>query len=182
MYDELYVKAPNASYYLKGRGYTEEDFVRVLSQVTGSDMQNFYDRYIRGVDPLPYDAALAVVGLRLAKTATESNYSGVVMDRGGAGLRLGALPTDGPAARSGLQQGDQLVAVNGALVTRANWTAAFSTRKPGDRVKVQVERFDRTVDVEFVLEEPRSFDYEVQELPNAPADTRRLRQAWLTGK
>jgi predicted metalloprotease with PDZ domain len=104
------------------------------------------------------------------------------MDRGGAGLRLGALPTDGPAARSGLQQGDQLVAVNGALVTRANWTAAFSTRKPGDRVKVQVERFDRTVDVEFVLEEPRSFDYEVQELPNAPADTRRLRQAWLTGK
>jgi predicted metalloprotease with PDZ domain len=67
------VKAPNASYYLKGRGYTEEDFVRVLSQVTGSDMQNFYDRYIRGVDPLPYDAALAVVGLRLAKTATESN-------------------------------------------------------------------------------------------------------------
>ena len=62
MYDELYVKAPNASYYLKGRGYTEEDFVRVMSQVSRTDMQSFYDRYIQGVEPLPYDAAFAVVG------------------------------------------------------------------------------------------------------------------------
>ena len=38
MYDEFYVKAPNATYYLKGRGYTQEDFVRVLSSVAGTNM------------------------------------------------------------------------------------------------------------------------------------------------
>ena len=144
MYDELYVKAPNASYYLKGRGYTEEDFVRVMSQVSRTDMQSFYDRYIQGVEPLPYDAAFAVVGLRLVKIAEDTMSTGIVIERTGAGLRLAALPTSGAAARSGLQQGDQLVSIGGSLVTRANWQAALERYKPGDRVKVQVERYGRT--------------------------------------
>src|SRR4029079_13469725 len=72
MYDECYVKAPNASYYLRGRGYTQEDFVRVLSSIAGTDMRGFYDRYVGGVDPLPYDDAFAGVGLKLSKSPTES--------------------------------------------------------------------------------------------------------------
>jgi predicted metalloprotease with PDZ domain len=182
MYDEFYVKAPNATYYLKGRGYTEEDFVRVLSQVAGTDMQNFYDRYIRGVEPLPYDSALGAVGLRLVKTPNEAAYSGIVIERGGAGLRVAALPTDGPAARSGLQQGDQLIAIGGTLVTRANWQSALERYKPGDRVKVQAERFGKTVEMELLMEEPRNFTYRLQDLPAVTPEARRLRTAWLTGK
>jgi predicted metalloprotease with PDZ domain len=182
MYDELYLKAPNASYYLKGRGYTEEDFVRVLSQVAGVDMQSFYDRHIRGVETLPYEAALGVVGLRLVKSPEEPVFSGIVVDRGGAGVRLGALPTDGPAARSGLQQGDQLVAIGGSLVTRANWQAALESRKPGERVQVQAERFGRRVDATLVLEEPRTFSYDLQDLSNASPEARRLRTSWMEGR
>ena len=181
MYDELYLKAPNASYYLKGRGYTEEDFVRVFSQVAGSDMQGFYDRYIRAVEPLPYDAAFGVVGLRLVKTPTETSSSGIVMDRAGAGLRIGALPTDGPAARSGIQQGDQLVAIAGSLATRSNWQSVLERTRPGDRVKVQVERFGKTLDVELVLGEPANFSYRLEEMPNASAETVRIRRSWLSG-
>jgi predicted metalloprotease with PDZ domain len=182
MYDEFYVKAPKASYYLKGRGYTEEDFVRTLSRVAGTDMQSFYDRYIRGVEVLPYDAAFAVVGLRLVKTPNEGASSGIVMDRTGAGLRLAALPTDGPAAKSGLQQGDQLVSIGGSLVNRSNWQSALERFNPGDRVKVQVERFGRTVEVELVLGEPLDFTYRLEDLPNVSEGAHRLRNAWLTGK
>ena len=182
MYDELYVKAPNASYYLKGRGYTEEDFVRVMSQVSRTDMQSFYDRHVQGVEPLPYDAAFAVVGLRLVKIPEDTMSTGIVIERTGAGLRLAALPTSGAAARSGLQQGDQLVSIGGSLVTRANWQAALERYKPGDRVKVQVERYGRTVDVELVIAEPDRFSYRLEELPDVSAETRRLRVSWLSGK
>jgi len=181
MYDELYLKSPNASYYLKGRGYTEEDFVRALSRVAGTDMQSFYDRYIRGVEPLPYDSALSVAGLRLVRTANERGSSGIVLERGAAGLRLAALPTDGPAARFGLQEGDQLVAIGGSLVNRLNWQAALDRFNPGDRVKVQVERFGRTVDVNLVMGEPSDFTYRLEDLPNVSDEARRLRAAWLKG-
>ena len=81
MYDELYLKAPNASYYLKGRGYTEEDFVRVVVPGAGTDMQGFYDRYIRGVEPLPYDAAFAVVGLAPGEDCRRKRASSGYRDR-----------------------------------------------------------------------------------------------------
>jgi predicted metalloprotease with PDZ domain len=134
------------------------------------------------VEPLPYDSALGAVGLRLVKTPNEAAYSGIVIERGGAGLRVAALPTDGPAARSGLQQGDQLIAIGGTLVTRANWQSALERYKPGDRVKVQAERFGKTVEMELLMEEPRNFTYRLQDLPAVTPEARRLRTAWLTGK
>ncbi len=68
MYEEFYVKSPNATYYGRGRGYTGADFERVASQVAGADLSDFFARYVRGTEPLPYDEALAYAGLRLAKS------------------------------------------------------------------------------------------------------------------
>ena len=103
------------------------------------------------------------------------------MQRTGA-LRLGTLPTAGSAARSGLQQGDLLPSIGGANVSRANWQEALERYKPGDRVKVQAERYGRTVDVELEIGEPDSFSYRLEDLPDVSAEARRMRSAWLTGK
>jgi predicted metalloprotease with PDZ domain len=180
MYDETYVKSANSSYYLKGRGYTEEDFVRILSSVAGTDMQSFYDRHIQGVEPLPYAAALAMVGLELRKSAVESTSTGIVLSTNS--MRLGNLRTDSPAARSGLQQGDTLLAIAGANVNRATWEETLSRYKAGDRVKMQVQRFGRTVDVELEVGPPERFEYELSDLRNVSSDARRLRNGWLSGK
>jgi len=68
MYEEFYVQSPTTTYYLRGRGYTGADFERVAAQVAGADLSDFFKRYVRGTEPLPYDEALAHVGLRLVKT------------------------------------------------------------------------------------------------------------------
>src|SRR5204863_10107452 len=73
-YDEFYLKSPNTSYYLKGRGYTIEDFKRIVSQVAGTDMTGWFEKYVRGFETLPYDESLASVGLRLVKTAASTPY------------------------------------------------------------------------------------------------------------
>jgi len=57
--------APNASYYLQGRGYTEEDVVRAASEAAGADLTTWFDRYAGGVDDPPFEASLAQAGLRL---------------------------------------------------------------------------------------------------------------------
>jgi len=49
LYDEIYLQSPNASYYLRGRGYRNEDFEASVSQVAGADMSDFFKRYVRGV-------------------------------------------------------------------------------------------------------------------------------------
>lgn len=67
-YEEFYLKSQSDSYYLKGRGYTVDEFQRLASRVAGSDLSQFFDLHVYGVEPPPYDEALAYVGLRITRT------------------------------------------------------------------------------------------------------------------
>ena len=183
-YDEFYMKGPNASYYLKGRGYSIEDFARIVSEVAGRDMTDWFSKYARGVDPLPYDEALAAVGLRLVKSPAHQPYrAGIVIERDdGQSLRLGSLRPDSPAERGGLQQGDVLLSIGGTNVSRENWVSVLNQYKQGDRIPVTVRRFRRTMELAIELGPPEVYDYRIEELPNTSAQMKTLRAAWLDGK
>jgi predicted metalloprotease with PDZ domain len=68
MYDEFYVKSSKNTYYLKGRAYTIEDFERVTSEVAGTNMSDFFTKYVHNVETPPYNEGLAFVGLKLSET------------------------------------------------------------------------------------------------------------------
>ena len=74
MYEEFYLNSPNASYYLRGRGYRPEEFQRVVSEVAGSDFSDFFTRHVSGVEPPPYDEAFKYVGLRLVRQPKSEPY------------------------------------------------------------------------------------------------------------
>jgi predicted metalloprotease with PDZ domain len=59
--------APNASYYLQGRGYTEEDVVRAVSDAAGVDMHPWFDRHVGGTEDMNYDEVLAPAGMTLVR-------------------------------------------------------------------------------------------------------------------
>jgi predicted metalloprotease with PDZ domain len=67
-YEEFYLKSPNDSYYLKGRGYTVDEFQQLASRVAGFDLSDFFRRHVYGVEPPPYEEAFSYVGLRLTRT------------------------------------------------------------------------------------------------------------------
>jgi len=183
MYDEFYVKSPNATYYLKGRGYTQEDFIRVLSSVAGTNMSGFYDRFIRGVEPLPYDEAFAGVGLRLVRTPGRNATYGITVDgTDRQSPRVGPLRAGSAAQEAGLQEGDVLVSIGGSRVSRDNWTSLLARYRAGDRVSIQVQRFRRNVEVVLQLREADLMSYRLEEIPTASDAARRLRNSWLTGQ
>ncbi len=66
-YEEFYLKSASDSYYLKGRAYTIEEFERLASETTKLDLSDFFSRYVHDTQPLPYEEALAHVGLRLTR-------------------------------------------------------------------------------------------------------------------
>ena len=87
--------APNASYYLQGRGYTERDVELAASEVAGEDLHPWFERYVGGTEDVDYDALLARAGLRLV--------------RGDSAGRSRRFPTprrrSAPCARGGLPVG-----------------------------------------------------------------------------
>ena len=74
-YTKFYLESPNDSYYLKGRAYTVEEFERLASEVTGLDLSDFFRRHVHGTETLPYEEALAHVGLRLTRTPEAARTS-----------------------------------------------------------------------------------------------------------
>jgi predicted metalloprotease with PDZ domain len=185
-YDQFYLKSANSSYYLKGRGYTIEEFANIVSEIAGTNMDGFFARYVRGTETLPYDEALGYVGLRLKKSPGYLPYTGgIVIDPDDhVSLRLGALPAQSPAERGGLQEGDALLAIGGTPVSRQNWQSLLNHYKQeqGNRVPISVRRFRKTLELSIQLAEPDVFDYHIEIDPNASFAAKQLRNAWLSAK
>ena len=184
MYEEFYRKSSNNSYYLRGRGYQTEDLERVASRRAGFDLSDFFKRHIRDVEVLPYDEAFAYVGLRLVKTQAKEPFSGgmwIQFEDPGHGV-IGNVRNNSPAEDAGLQQGDEIVSLEGKDVTQDSWRKTLARFKSGDSVPVTVKRDRRTIKTNLVLGEPDRFDYKIEERPDATSEQKALRAAWLTGK
>lgn len=184
MYDEFYVKAANNSYYLKGRGYHTEDVQRVASEVAGFSLEDFFNRYIRNVEMLPYDEAFSYVGLRLARAQAKEPFN--------AGMTLQfddprepiieTVRNNSPAEGAGLQSGDEIVSLAGKPATKDSWLQILAQYKSGDAVQVVAERDRRTIKASMVLGAPERFEYRIEERPDATAEQKALRGAWLNGR
>jgi predicted metalloprotease with PDZ domain len=62
--------APRTSYYLQGRGYTEDDVERAVGDVAGMNLHAWFERHVGGVEDMDYDEALGWAGLRLVREGT----------------------------------------------------------------------------------------------------------------
>ena len=181
MYEEFYLKSPNSSYYLRGRGYQTEDLERLASRRSQIDLGDFFKRYVRDVEVLPYDEAFAYVGLRLVKTQAKEPFdAGLTIefeDSREAFVRN--VANNSPAEDAGLQVNDQIVSLAGKDVTKDSWLKTLARFKSGDSVPVTIKRDRRTIKTNIVLRVPERFDYAIQEKPDATADQKALRVAWL---
>lgn len=63
-------EAPSDSYYLQGRGYTEKDIEEVVSEAAGADMHDWFERYVGGVEELPFARTLALAGMAVSARGT----------------------------------------------------------------------------------------------------------------
>jgi predicted metalloprotease with PDZ domain len=183
MYEEFYVKSPTASYYLHGRGYRNEDFARVASEVAGTDMSDFFQRYVRTAGSPPYDEAFALVGLRLVREPLHPVSVGVTGDDADTvNFKIARVRPNSPAADAGWEIGDKVVSLGGIRIAANNFLKVVDKYKPGDRVNATLQRGTSVIQTTIVMGEPQLMNYRIEELPNASADAKALRAAWLNGK
>ena len=155
---------------------------RIASEVSGLDLNDFFRRYIYGVEVLPYDEALAAVGMHLVREqAREPFDAGISVNWENDTLTIGSVRNDSPAEDAGLQEGDEIVSLGRKNVPRENWLVALARFKQGDRIPVTVKRDRRTIQTVIVLREPERFEYRIEERKDATPSQKSLRAAWLKG-
>jgi predicted metalloprotease with PDZ domain len=179
--DDL-LRAMNADFAREGKFYRDSLDIRLEAEkLTGGSLSDFFDNYVGGANPLPYQKLLARAGLELRTHESVRATLGFAPQREPGGpWTVAAVDADGAAAKSGLQVGDEIVRWNNSDVPRRpeRWSGQ---QKPGDVLRLRIRRAEKEESIEIHLGELHEKFFQVAEMSNADERARRLRDGILRG-
>ena len=178
-------------FYKKGRNYTPQDFQKTCELIAGASLDEFFSSYVRRRDEFQYNEILAGAGLQLEQGGIPIGGSGpdtpvrvkafvgADLEQTGDRLLITHVRAGTSAYEQGLNANDQIVALDGARVTKETFDARIAEKKPGDTVRVTVFRFDdlRTFDIRLGSRVDAPF--RIVPIAQASDEQKRIYQAWL---
>ncbi len=172
----------NEEFARRGRFYRDSADIRAAAEhVAGRSFEEFFARYVVGTDELPFAEVLARAGLELKAQGRPHSTFGFWAVRGLEGTSIAAQVEPGSAAeRTGVRDGDALVALDGAMFPR-NAERWLRDHRPGDIVHLRVRRDGQEKEVRFALGERQEASYIIEEIGNAGEKQRRIREGLLAG-
>ena len=140
-------------FYKKGRNYTPEDYQKVSEMMAGRSLDDFFSKYVRGEGEIDYAGIMSAIGIKVEVTQPGKNraYIGADTADEAGRLTIRSVTAGTPAYEQGLNNGDQIVAVDGNRASSQFMQTYIADKKPGDTVRLTLFRFDRLRDVNFVL-------------------------------
>ncbi len=176
------MRALYTEFALRKRNYTPQDFQRLSERAAGGSLDGFFAKYVRGTAELPYDEALAAVGLRLDRKGgldkPRANFGATLVQEADR-LTVRTVPSDAPAYEAGLSAGDQIVALNGLRVTLEVFNARLEELRPGDVVTLTIFRNDDLRTLPVKLGETAEGEYRIVPTENPTDEQGRLYENWM---
>ncbi|OJJ23896.1 hypothetical protein BKI52_05975 [marine bacterium AO1-C] len=164
-------------YKEKQRGFSEEEIKQVIEEVAGKKMDGFFEKYIYGTQTLPYDQALAHVGVKLDSTTEDKAYLGISTSRIAKKLRIVRVRKDSPAYNTGLNVHDEIVKVNDQKVK--DLAKFLEDKKVGDQIKVEICRDGNVKKFLIVLEKNPHTTYKLTMQKNRSDLQKQAYRKWL---
>jgi len=176
------LRTMNRDFAKEGKFYRDSLDIRLTAEkVAGVPMEDFFAKYVSGAEPLPYTELLARAGLELQQREIIHAVMGFTVERDPNGpWTVRVVDADGPAAKSKLLVGDEIVRWNNGEPPRRpeRW---LRQQKPGDVLHLRVRRDNQEQNIDIRLGEQRETFYQVAESANAGDRPRRIREGILRG-
>jgi predicted metalloprotease with PDZ domain len=165
----------------QGKFYNESAGIRaVVEEVSGTSFEDFFRRYVSGLDEIPYDQFLVSAGLHLQSEARKSADLGFEVMRSPSGPAVSSVAQGSAAERAGLRGGDVLIEVNGTLLP-GRFRAWMRERSPGETIKLKVKRDGEEREVTFTLGSREDTQCTIVEVAHPTEKQLRIRAGFLHG-
>lgn len=158
-----------------GVGFPEDGILKALNQVSGSDWTEFYTKYVRGVEELPYEEILTAAGLTLDLMKQISPDLGLML----RGTTVQTVPEGSEAANAGIKPQDRIVALDGVEIARGNLRSVVAKLKPGQEVKVTFGRGQERVEIKLKVGERERVTCKLKRSDKATDEQKKIVDAWL---
>jgi predicted metalloprotease with PDZ domain len=177
-------------YGLPKPGFTDAELKAAFETVAGTDLTDFWKRYVSGTDEIDFAGYLAKMGLTLTKgyvkdtpyadSKTEKPGTLGIRTRNGGDRVIVANVLEGlPAYDGGVNVNDELVAIDGQKLDSSNSAKLLNDLHAGQKTALTVFRRERIMTIDLTAA-VRPFDnYVIAEDKKATAEQKRLRVAWI---
>jgi len=144
-------------YGRKGVGVPDNSIEKEIADLLELSLDDFFSRYLRGIEELPLEQWLKEVGIdyhvfaaasvqdkggKLPEKFTEKISLGVRFTECAEGVQLSHVLDHGSAQQAGLSAGDILVAMNGLRIQYKTFEKRLDEYHPGDTMVMHVFRRD----------------------------------------
>jgi predicted metalloprotease with PDZ domain len=178
-------------FFKRNRNYTPADFQKVCETAAGSSLEDFFSRYVRGTDELPYNQVLPAAGLEIQQAGTpieqvnhvgdiiRAAYLGAELEDSGDFVSVRNVRAGSPAYVQGLNAKDLIIAIDGERANTKRLIELLGSKRPGDVIRLTVFRNDdlRTLDIKLGDRIPA--DYQVVQLPRRSDQQKRIYDSWM---
>ncbi|WP_295720748.1 PDZ domain-containing protein [Mucilaginibacter sp.] len=168
-------------YKTKKRGYTDAEFKKAFEMFAGKKLDDFYKKYINGVDPVDYNKYLGYAGYKIVDELADNNDAalGVVTGTTAAKKVMVTNVIRGTAAYiDGINVNDEITAIDGNPITDAS--TMINGKKPGDKIEVTVNRDGQNITLPVTLLRNARVKYKIVSIDNPTMPQLAVRKKWLS--
>ena len=176
------------------------DLKGVFEKVSGADLTDFFDRYVKGTSEIDFEHYLQAAGLHLDRTyegtpgeanialpdpeqkaasRTASGTLGLTTRVSGDRVFVAAVPAGTAASQGDISAGDEIVAIDGRRIDAANQKRRLESLVPGQRVTLMLFRREKLMAVNLVAAVKPPDKYTIKPVKEASPAQRELYRAWI---
>jgi predicted metalloprotease with PDZ domain len=170
MYDEYYKT--------KKRGYTDAEFKLGLEKFAGKNLDDFYKKYVNGLDDIDYNKYLGYAGYTAVDENAASNNPSLGVTIATTGKKMVSTVLRNSAAWiDGINTGDEITSIDGNTVI--DTAVLFKDKKPGDKITVNLTRDGLPLTLPVTLLRNTHVKYAIETLTNPSPQQLKVRNKWL---
>ncbi len=161
-------------------GFTEIQLKQIIESIANQDLTDFYDRYIHGVEELPFNDYLVAVGIELKPVNTNNipNLGIIVKSEHGREM-IKSVVSNSPAQLAGIDPGDELLAIDGFKVSAEKLTERLKLYQVGQQIELTIFHADRLTTVPVVLATSQPDRYQLDRIEHPTDLQNQLFKAWM---
>lgn len=168
-----------------GKPVPEGGLEALATELSGLDLRDRFDAWLRGTDDLPLPSLLARIGVTAhlevdSRGAERHAYLGLRLRPGST--TIASVLSGSPAERAGLAGGDELVAIDDRRVTAGNVERLCLRLRADQTVRVIAFRAQSLLDLTLAPAPPQADRWRFGLDTTANADTQARRRQWLEGR
>jgi predicted metalloprotease with PDZ domain len=145
------------------------------------EVSDFFQRYISGKDPIPYEEYFAYAGIAVEKKLDiEKPWMGVDTTKNDDGrAKIRNIIPGSPTEAAGLDRDDIIYAVDSRAVDFDGFTKEIAAHKPGDTVRVTVLRFAEFKDFTVTIKANPNPTYTLKLMEHPTDQQKAIYNSWL---